>query len=160
MADDWVPSLLHRAAPDAKLLVLLRDPVDRLVSALVQMANRGRSVGLTERRRAFAQGCYASQLEQLLTWYPSEQILVLQYERCSADPRPWLRDTYRFLGLDDTHVPEGLLRPVHQTVRPKDELDADERHRLVRAYEPELRRLAPLAPSLDLTAWESAADVT
>ena len=51
----WVPALLAQAAPKARLLVLLRDPVERLRSGLShQRAQRGRVTadGVGGRRRA------------------------------------------------------------------------------------------------------------
>ena len=41
MFDFWSPALLHRAAPDAKLLVLLRDPIERTYSMWQHELSRG-----------------------------------------------------------------------------------------------------------------------
>jgi hypothetical protein len=41
MVDRWIPPPLQQAAPKAKLLVLLRDPVERYRSAFEMRASRG-----------------------------------------------------------------------------------------------------------------------
>ncbi len=92
MLDAWTPALLREAAPDARLLVLLRDPVERFRSGRTLAENRF-TVGSTARaaaNAAFNRGLYADQLLRLWRAFPREQVLVLQYERCVADtPRNW-----------------------------------------------------------------------
>jgi hypothetical protein len=153
MTDHWVPPLLHRAAPDAKLLVIVRDPVERYVSGLTQLATRGRSAGLTECRAAFERGCYASQLERLVEWFPLEQILVLQYEACVRDPLRWLHRSYEFVDVDADHRPADASRKVHTTTADKAVLGPSERQDLATAYQGEIRRLIDLVPELDLALW-------
>ena len=41
MGDAWALRLIRRAAPDAKLLVLLRDPIERYRSGILHRAGRG-----------------------------------------------------------------------------------------------------------------------
>ena len=101
MLDAWTPALLRRAAPEARLLVLLRDPVERFRSGTTLAENRF-TVGSTARaaaNAAFNRGLYADQLLRLWQAFPREQVLVLQYERCVADPRGELARTYAFIGL-------------------------------------------------------------
>ena len=89
MLDFWTPPLLRRAAPDAKLLVLLRDPVERFRSGLTLTENR-LTLGWSARAAAnggFQRGIYADQLLRLWSAFPREQVLVLQFERCVRDPR-------------------------------------------------------------------------
>ena len=44
-------------------------------------------------------GRYAAQLEWWLRHFRREQLLLLQYERCVADPQGQLTRTFEFLGL-------------------------------------------------------------
>ena len=81
----WIPALLRRAAPDAKVLVILRDPVERYRSGLVlQMQTRRASQATAS--AAFRIGCYGTHLEQLLACFPREQVLVQQHEQCVREP--------------------------------------------------------------------------
>ncbi len=60
------------------------------------------------------------------THFPPEQILVLQYERCVADPAGQLARTYRFLGLEP-FIPEGIGKPGQRRLRSSLDLDEDVR---------------------------------
>lgn len=159
MVDFWVPPLLRRAAPEARLLVLLRDPIERFRSGLTLTENR-LTLSWTPRAAAnggFGRGCYADQLERLWTVFPRQQVLLLQYERCVADPTGELRRTFEFLGLDP--APAGTLtaseRRVNATRVSKAPLTEAQRAGLARAFAPEVERLAGLAPELDLSLWGS-----
>ena len=102
MLDAWTPPLLRRAAPDARLLVLLRDPVERFRSGRTLAENR-LTVGAAPRAAAnagYQRGVYADQLLRLWKVFPPARVLVLQLERCVRDPRAELRRTFAFLGLD------------------------------------------------------------
>ncbi len=102
MLDVWTPALLRQAAPDTRLLVLLRDPVERFRSGRTLAENRF-TVGSTARaaaNAAFNRGIYADQLLRLFAAFPREHVLVLQYERCVAEPRTQLERTYAFIGLE------------------------------------------------------------
>jgi hypothetical protein len=158
MADYWVPRMLRQAAPDARLIVLLRDPLERYLSARTQgrrrdWPNERRTIG-----DAFQRGRYADQLRRLRSCFPTDRILVLQYERCVRDPAGELERTHRFLGLPPEPLPDGdLRRPRNVTHTEKVELDAERRALLVELYEDEIRDLVGLVPDLDVRLWPNFA---
>jgi hypothetical protein len=156
MAHFWVPALLKQAAPDARLLVIVRDPVERYCSGLaLQSATRRQSfVGAST---AFRLGCYGSQLELLTNYFPRDQILVLQHERCVKDAKSELQRTYRFLGIDSDFTPENLTHRRNATIGAKPELAAAVKDALVAAYAPEVARLEQLVPDLAVELWPSFA---
>ncbi len=162
MVDFWAPPLLRRAAPAARLLVLLRDPIERFRSGLTLTENR-LTLSWTPRAAAnggFQRGCYADQLERLWQHFPREQVLVLQYERCVADPRGELRRTFEFLGLDLAPA-EALTaseRRVNATRVSKAALSGVQRAAMARAFAPEVERSARLVPELDLSLWGTYGD--
>jgi Sulfotransferase family len=160
MLDAWTPALLHRAAPDARLLVMLRDPVERFRSGRTLAENR-LTVGSTARaaaNSAFNRGVYADQLLRLWSAVPREQVLVLQYERCVADPRAQLERTFEFIGLEpELEAGVDVVRRVNESRGPKAELSAWQEEELVRRYAPENARLATMLPELDLSLWKSPA---
>jgi hypothetical protein len=158
MVDVWTPALLRQAAPEARLLVLLRDPVERYRSGRTLAENRF-TVGSTARaaaNAAFNRGIYADQLLRLWAAFPRQQVLVLQYERCVADPRTELQRTYEFIGLEPM-VPAGVdsTDRVNESRGPKVSLSGWQEEQLVRRYAPENERLAALLPSLDLSLWKA-----
>jgi hypothetical protein len=76
----WVPPLLARAAPEAKLLVILRDPVERFRSGLSFRLSMGAPDTGATVADAVRQGFYARWLRRYLAYFAPEQLLVLQYE--------------------------------------------------------------------------------
>jgi hypothetical protein len=158
MVDVWTPALLRQAAPDARLLVLLRDPVERYRSGRTLAENRF-TVGSTARaaaNAAFNRGIYADQLLRLLAAFPRGQVLVLQYEQCVADPRAQLERTFEFIGLEpELEAGVDLGTRVNGSRGSKVVLSEWQEDQLVRRYAPENERLAALVPDLDLSLWRS-----
>lgn len=123
-----VPRRLHELLPDAKLVVLLRDPVRRAYSHYWHERDKGREPldfeaaieaepgrladaerGLADGSLArsaehqhfsyLARGRYAGQLERWLAIFPRTQLLVLRFEDLAREPLGALNDTLEFLGL-------------------------------------------------------------
>ena len=156
MLDAWTPRLLRQAAPRARLLVLLRDPVERFRSGRTLAENRF-TVGSTARaaaNAAFNRGLYADQLLRLWTAFPRDQVLVLQYERCVADTSEQLKRTFGFLGIDDDVTGIDLAERINASRGPKVTLSAWQEDVLIRRYAVENERLAGLLPDLDLSLWQ------
>jgi hypothetical protein len=155
----WVAPLLAEAAPGARVLFMVRDPVARLGVALADAAERRVAQAGTATAEAIDGGCYGTQLRQLLRYVPAHRVLVLQYERCLEDRDGQLAATYRFLGLDDTYRPRRWPRPSPPRPAPvAGPLDPDTRDRLVALYADEVAELHALAPALDLDRWPLFAD--
>lgn len=154
-AHRWVPPLLARAAPRALILVLLRDPVERLLDGLdrtvdVRPAHPGSYLA-----DAVDRGCYADQLTHLLEHYPQGQVRVLQYERCVADPVGSLAATFEFLGVDPSYRSRPL-DPPPAVPNASGRLDPDTLDRMRDLYRKDSGALADLVPELDLSLWPSA----
>jgi hypothetical protein len=162
MHDGWPLGQIRRLAPDARILVILRDPVDRFASGYAR-ANRlarergepGISAALAEEQRA--RGLYAAQVLQVLETFGRERVLLLQYERCRADYGGQLERTYAFLGLDPGFRPAGP-RAAPREPRERD-MPAAERESLGRLYAPDVARLAEIAPEIDPGLWPSVRDL-
>lgn len=120
------PQRIATALPEARLLAVLRDPVDRAWSHWQFERRLGhenlpfeeaiarepeRLAGQAERIAAggdsfahrhysyLARGRYAEQLERLYQLFPPEQVLVCQSEALLADPDAVLARAWSFLGL-------------------------------------------------------------
>jgi len=125
------PRAPERAAatvPDARIVVLLRDPVERAVSHWQHMTRLEfetlpfREAIATEPERVDAgyadiaagvqvdegpalrfsyrgRGCYDEQLERWLALYPRERVLVLRSEELFADPASTVAQLEHFAGL-------------------------------------------------------------
>ena len=178
MFDAWTPPLLKRAAPDAKLLAMLSDPIERFRAIFTErLASRPSDerffmTDVVERRH------HAQQLMRLRRFYDPDRILVLQFERCRRDPVGEYRRTLEFLGVRDTaFAPKrlrgsaagGLLalvvprrlgeriagRPM--VARAAAPLWPDIEAALHTALDPDVAALQRLVPELDLSLWPSFA---
>jgi hypothetical protein len=119
------------AIPNAKLIAVLRDPVDRaysnwmhlwadglepeadVVAACNAEADRVRG-GWAPFWRYRELGCYGHQLESLHRLFPPEQILVVRYRDLVKEPRNTLARVCAFLGVDGdvvVMVPRDNTRP-------------------------------------------------
>lgn len=151
------PALLARAAPGARLIALLRDPIDRYQTAM--------TIADTERLRpreaadeAVERGLYFAQLTRLLEHFDRDHLLVLQYERCRDDPEPALHKTYAFLGLPDTgFVPASVRASVNVTRAQKVTLSENELRPLRARYNEDARALVATFPEIDPTLWTTLA---
>ena len=147
----WVPALLAVTAPDVRLLVLLRDPVERFRSGLSHHRQHRGRLSAEVWADAVARGFYDEELMRWADHFPSERILVLQYEHCVLDPVGQLARTYDFLGLPQFR-PEGIAQRVSATSETVS-LDDDARYRLVELYTPGIAALARNQPELELDLW-------
>ena len=86
------------------------------------------------------------------------RVLVLQHERCVADPGSALCATYRFLGLDESHPPPAALLRRQSPTGPEPIFDRDTTRRLVDLYATDVADLARLLPDLDVSWWPHFAD--
>jgi hypothetical protein len=153
------PGILRAVAPDAKLIVLLRDPVARFESGVTMDARRLGRVTLQMMAEQERRSRYGELIEGILRHYPAPQVLVLQYERCVADTRTHLGRSFEFLGIDSGFVPSELDRVHNRTTSRKVELSAEERTEFVERLAGDLERLVAVAPGIDLSLWPSAAAV-
>ena len=146
------------AAHQARILVLLRDPVERYRSGVLHRASLD-----PERRKtliasdAIERGRYGTQMKRLYEQFDREQVLVLQYERCVADPVGQYRRTLAHLRVDE-HVPEDVQRLRGRSMAAgKEPLWDDLLEGLRLTFDPEMATLAELVPDLDLGLWPNVA---
>lgn len=111
MFDAWTPPLLRRAAPDAKLLVILSDPIERYRAIFTERMSRRKDGEALYMADVVDRRSFAAQLARLRRFYAAERILVLQFERCRRDPLAEYRRTLAFLGVrDQGFAPRPLRR--------------------------------------------------
>ena len=117
---------IRRYVPEAKLIAILRNPIDRAYSHFLHMVRSGTEplddfaqalreevVGI-HRERTFqdyiGRGLYYDQLERYFGAFPREQVRVYLYEDLSDAPISTVQDAFRFLKVDDSFVPDVSLR--------------------------------------------------
>jgi hypothetical protein len=120
---EGVPERMRSLVPDAKLVYVVRDPLERIAAHWVHNYAKRREKGdlaatLTHPNASYVvRSQYAMQLERFLAHYPFEQILVLEQEELLSAPLETLRKVFEFTGADPdfTHPHFGAQR--HQTSR-------------------------------------------
>ncbi len=89
-----VPRRIHSVVPEAKLIYLVRDPIDRIVAHWAQTREDGDRASLEEAladyerpdHRLVCASKYATQVEQYLEYFPAEQLLVLDMDELRREP--------------------------------------------------------------------------
>ena len=149
----WVAPLLARAAPRAKVIVFVRDPVDLLQAGLTATADTRPPNAGWNLADNVDQGFFGSQLSRLRGLFPSDQVRVLQYERCLSDTAAVLAQTFEFLGVDASERPV-LPHPSGFDPRAAGaRLALATRTRLSAMYADDVILLSHLLPDLDLGLW-------
>ena len=106
------PARIKRYVPAAKLVAVLRDPVERTYSAYLMRVRNEREEGDFARalKKSVQAGFYHAQLSRYYELFDREQIRVYLYEDLKEDPAGMVQDVFRFLGVDDSFVPDVSLR--------------------------------------------------
>ena len=116
------PQNIRDIVPDAKLIVILRNPVDRAFSNYQMNRRSGQellttfedAIAAEECRIAegwgfawhyLAKGRYAEQLRRYLGVFPADQLKIMLFDDLIADPTSFMRDVYTFVGADSGFVP-------------------------------------------------------
>ena len=161
-------SRVAAALPKAKIIALLRNPVDRAFSHYMHSVQRGieplsfdaalraeeeRLAGEAMRMRSderydseryrafsyFARGVYVDQLAEWERRFPQEQVLVLESEAMYRDPSATYRRVVEWLGLAPWEPPTFDVFERSNTVR--NEMAASTDGQLARDYAPHNQRL-------------------
>lgn len=102
---------IARHLPNAKLIYILRHPVDRLPSQYVQMLDNGQNPGefndaVRNHEPLIASSRYWERLNDFRRHFPDEQILITFFEQFKADPASVLAQCCEFLGVDASWRPQ------------------------------------------------------
>ena len=106
LTDPRAPARARAFNPDMRLVVSLRDPVDRAISHHLHEIAKGHippcdfARGLADNPDYLEQGFYARHLARWRAVFPPERMLVLFAEEIREAPQAAARDLHRFLGLD------------------------------------------------------------
>ncbi|WP_379923353.1 sulfotransferase family protein [Erythrobacter sp. R86502] len=137
---------IRTAYPDAKLVVQLRNPIDRAYSDYKMLLRRGTISGPPEdylrsmdnpQPRFLHDGLYAQHLRRWLNLFPRESILIFTFDDVRSQPQQTLEAVYNHIGArkqidsevlsrkfndsGEKHLPlrvRKLLKPLKPIVRP------------------------------------------
>jgi hypothetical protein len=153
------PPLARRLCqPDAPMLVLLRDPVERFASAIrlwIKMQRRGKfetfRFVLGDAQWA---GMYADQLDAWENEVGRDRLEILVYEHVRKDPAAACLQVWSRLGLDPVSLTGVDERSYSSAGHIEWEWPAGLRETLTALYAPQVRRLRDKW-ELDVTAWRN-----
>lgn len=123
------PQRIHQLLPNVKLIVLLRNPVDRAISHYYHQVFKGREYlniesgfSIEDQRIQYAiesedfknhdfihfsykrRGLYAQQLKRYLDYFPLDQMLIINSESLFQDPMKTVIEVSKFLGVSTSDI--------------------------------------------------------
>ena len=165
-----VPDRMKKILPDIKLIVILRNPVDRAYSHYNDIMRRNKetlsfekAIKMEEERCAeemerliqdpdfvpihygnhsyLAKGVYVDQLENWFRYYNKKQFLILTTDDLRKNPQQILNQIFDFLGLPPFKVENSKDRNVGNY---KEKMNEDTRKFLIEYFKPHNERLSKL----------------
>lgn len=121
------PRRLADYAPDVKLIVSLRHPVERVFSNHKHEIILGRISGenlkienaLENNPMYLEQSLYYKHLSRWLKYFPQNQLLVVLVDDIESDAKGVVKKLYEFLEVDKEYIPQIVNQILHQTRIPK-----------------------------------------
>ena len=112
---------VHALMPNAKLIYLLRNPIDRMWSDLamyhssrfghdgLHTIDEQRILSFIENSKHLASSRYINNLARWEQYYPSSQIFVGFQDQIRDEPQNLLKAIYQFLEVDSVHQPNSSI---------------------------------------------------
>jgi hypothetical protein len=109
------PARIATFNPDMRLLVCLREPVDRAFSDYLDLVKNGMFDGpfraaLEKFPRLVDRGRYATHLQRYLDLFPRAQLHVSLFDDLRTDPQAYADDVFAFLGIRRLELPPADLK--------------------------------------------------
>jgi Sulfotransferase family len=121
-----VAERIAQAVPNPKIIMILREPVERAYSAYMHLIRDGRETlgfeeGLSREEERKQKGfepmwwykelsLYSSQVKHYLELFGRQRVKVLLYDELSSNPGLMLRDIFTFLGVKEDVVVDTSVR--------------------------------------------------
>ncbi len=119
-----VPERMHSVIPDIKLIYLVRDPIERILSHYVhKIADGGESRPLErvlsklESNRYICRSQYFMQLEHYLKVFPDRNILIISSEDLITNNRAVIKRVFEFLNVDSSFYDAKFQNILHKSNR-------------------------------------------
>ncbi len=117
-----VPERMHAILPDARLIYMVRDPIDRIISHYTHEYSIGRerrpiqdTLSNSESHLILLASNYYLQLKQYLKFYSKSRILVIPLEHLSQHRFETLKKIFRFLKVDDSFKTDKFEKIIHSS---------------------------------------------
>lgn len=118
----WAPRRIAEDNPDAKIMLCLRDPIDRAFSHYWHEKKKGKiNFEFEETLQNYdlfsswlEPGFYAEHIERYLQHFDREQLLCLRFHTLQTDQRTFLKRILRFAGVDEDFEPSWLHKKSNE----------------------------------------------
>jgi hypothetical protein len=118
------PARIAAYSPSMRLLVCLREPVDRAFSDYLDLVKNNGFAGsfsqaVEQYPRLLDRGRYATHLSRYLEHFPAAQLHVGLFDDLKTSPQGYADEVYDFLGVDRVALSAGHLRARMPAGRPR-----------------------------------------
>jgi len=119
LADSEAPNLIHQVSPKAKIIIILRDPVERAYSHYFTFVRQGRiknsfhdevHLALENKKKGIKSnfgllevGLYSEEVKRYLEKFGPKQVKVLIFDEFVKNQKAALEEVLEFLGVDYTY---------------------------------------------------------
>jgi hypothetical protein len=123
-----VPKRVFKYSPDMKIVLSVRNPIDRLISAYrhdIQIGNvisdgeYSISKGIENNPTYLEYGLYAKYFNEWLNIFPKENILVVIFEEMIKTPHQSYLQLCEFLNIDNSFTPRSINKKLNHSWLPK-----------------------------------------
>ena len=135
----WDPKahlLIHEKSPDAKIIILLRDPVQRAYSNYLLRISSGKTYSFSdsikqalEAKNDFYKGViikggfYAEQIKRYLDEFGSDRIKIIIFEEFIKEPRRIVKEVLEFLEINE-ETPKEIKLTHNILTKPRNKIAA------------------------------------
>lgn len=114
--DKSVAKKIHDNFPEAKILINLRNPVDKAFAMYIGARDshqyRTFEEALEKEPEFIRRSMYAEYVEEYLKFFPREQVYISFFDDLETNPLLFIQKIYKFLGVDSSFIPPSLRNQV------------------------------------------------
>lgn len=168
---------IRKIIPDARLIAILRNPMERAISDFEFQIKRNRSeprtlaqamndalngyieptntmqIGpnlLKNPQRYVTLGLYGHQLSVVKQFFPDDQLFIADYEEYNRDTTEFVQKVYKFLGVDKFNPPD--IRRLNTSDKRKPQIEKDLENKMKMFFEEDIKLLQGLV-NFDVMKW-------
>jgi len=136
--DPMAPQLISKVVPSAKIIMILRDPVERAFSHYLMHLSNGtetrsfrsviddaiRPTTNDYIRRIVEAGFYSKQIQQYKKYFTSNQMKIFIFEEFMQDIKKYVKDIMKFLNVNE-YIPNNIEIKYNQYSIPRGEISSN-----------------------------------
>ena len=124
IAHAQTPSLAAKLCPDARLVVILREPIERAYS--IYKLKMGTTMNYPTFKEAIDRhpdilehGLYANHINLWHQHFDKEQLLIMTYSDLLESESLTISRVFKHIGVDDQFIPSWIGKPTNTAIMPK-----------------------------------------